>query len=155
MSSPLNSAIIKHTRESAPTTHESASTPVESPIFKFKRSPPDSPSFDSMAAAGGPALSLFQAAAQNSASPAASMQQLSKSSPFLLPAQFYKNLFASAAMLQQQNKSSDKLNTGQPPFPRNLLFSCAQRSPTGGGTGGGDCEAADEKSDSIDQVKRK
>lgn len=60
-----------------------------------------------------------------------SNMQLSKS-PFLLPAQFYKNLFASA-MLQQNKASCDKLSgASQPPFPRNLLFSCGQRSPGGG-----------------------
>lgn len=59
-------------------------------------------------------------------------QQLSKS-PFLLPAQFYKNLFASA-MLQQNKASCEKLSgVSQSPFPRNLLYSCGQRSPGNGG----------------------
>lgn len=51
-------------------------------------------------------------------------------SPFMLPAQLYKSLFASAVL--QQN--SDKLN-GPPTFPRNLLFSCAEKSLAGDSDG--------------------
>lgn len=46
------------------------------------------------------------------------------SSPFLLPAQLYKSLFASAVL-----QNPDQLC--QPHFPRNLLFSCSDRSPAG------------------------
>ena len=46
-------------------------------------------------------------------------------SAFLLPAQLYKSLFVSAAVLQ---KSADK-KSNSPPFPRNLLFSCSEKSP--------------------------
>lgn len=119
-------------------------------VYKFKRSPPDSPSFDAPSALTG----LFPYSSNAAAAAAASnhnasvgaggnnstqnMQQLSKS-PFLLPAQFYKNLFASAAMLQQQQqqhhhhqqqKVGEKVcgaSSGPQPFPRNLLFSCTQK----------------------------
>lgn len=52
---------------------------------------------------------------------------------FLLPAQFYKNLFATAAIYQKSPTSDHKFNSEfgspsppspVPPFPRNLLFSC-------------------------------
>lgn len=43
-------------------------------------------------------------------------------SPFLLPAQLYKSLFANAVL-----QSSDKICSH--PFPRNLLFSYAEKSP--------------------------
>lgn len=46
----------------------------------------------------------------------------SNKSPFLLPAQLYKSLFASAVL-----QNPDKIQT--PAFPRNLLFSCAEKSP--------------------------
>lgn len=50
----------------------------------------------------------------------------SKSPPFLLPAQLYKSLFASAVL-----QNPEKINgcSGTPPFPRNLLFSCSEKSP--------------------------
>lgn len=56
-----------------------------------------------------------------------------KSSPFLLPAQLYKSLFANA-VLQNPDKlngsnSSSGGGTSVQPFPRNLLFSCAEKSP--------------------------
>jgi hypothetical protein len=46
--------------------------------------------------------------------------------PFLLPPEFYKNLFAASAILQKPNSSQNdcsKLFNAQS-FPRNLLFSC-------------------------------
>lgn len=46
--------------------------------------------------------------------------------PFLLPPEFYKNLFAASAILQKPNQSHNdgsKLFNAQN-FPRNLLFSC-------------------------------
>lgn len=43
-------------------------------------------------------------------------------SPFLLPAQLYKSLFANAVL-----QNSDKICSH--PFPRNLLFSYAEKSP--------------------------
>lgn len=46
----------------------------------------------------------------------------SKSSPFLLPAQLYKSLFANAVL-----HSPDKMCSH--PFPRNLLFSYSDKSP--------------------------
>ncbi|XP_055676687.1 zinc finger protein rotund-like isoform X3 [Lutzomyia longipalpis] len=46
--------------------------------------------------------------------------------PFLLPAQLYKSLFASAVL--QKAPNADAFN-GQP-FPRNLLFSCSEKSPS-------------------------
>jgi hypothetical protein len=66
--------------------------------------------------------------------------------PFLLPAEFYKNLFASAAMFQKQTgggKSPNRSLTPSPTpmdgghhhhhhqqqlIPRNLLFSCVDKS---------------------------
>jgi len=44
--------------------------------------------------------------------------------PFLLPPEFYKNLFAASAMLQKPNASECSKLFGAQPFPRNLLFSC-------------------------------
>ena len=65
-----------------------------------------------------------------------------KTPPFLLPAQLYKSLFASAVL-----QNPDKLNAT--PFPRNLLFSCSEKSPTssenGIGSGGGVGNDIDEK----------
>lgn len=46
--------------------------------------------------------------------------------PFLLPPEFYKNLFAASAILQKPNQNQNecsKLFNAQN-FPRNLLFSC-------------------------------
>lgn len=46
--------------------------------------------------------------------------------PFLLPPEFYKNLFAASAILQKPNQGQNdcsKLFNAQN-FPRNLLFSC-------------------------------
>lgn len=44
--------------------------------------------------------------------------------PFLLPPEFYKNLFAASAILQKPNQNDcSKLFNAQN-FPRNLLFSC-------------------------------
>lgn len=59
-------------------------------------------------------------------------------SPFLLPAQLYKSLFASA-MLQQ--KSSDKNH-----FSRNFLFSSGEKSPSS------DIDEIDEKSSIVEEV---
>lgn len=124
-------------------------------VKEIKQSPPQSPplmlnnnnpptSFDTM---GGlsQSLNLFQ----NYSGVNNTTHSNQKSSPFLLPAQFYKNLFASAAILQN-SKPCDKINAGQaPPFPRNLLFSCAQKSPGLGSTS--DLENED-KSNVLDQV---
>lgn len=60
-------------------------------------------------------------------------------SPFLLPAQLYKSLFASAVL-----QNPDKMNSVQP-FPRNLLFSCAEKSPNSDGE-------VDEKCSLVDEV---
>lgn len=71
-----------------------------------------------------------------------------KSSPFLLPAQLYKSLFASAVL-----QNPDKLNNGNgssssvQPFPRNLLFSCAEKSPNS------DDNELEEKCSIGDEVK--
>ncbi|XP_059621197.1 uncharacterized protein LOC132264881 [Phlebotomus argentipes] len=63
--------------------------------------------------------------------------------PFLLPAQLYKSLFASA-VLQKAPNSTDAFN-GQP-FPRNLLFSCSEKSP------GSDRDTDDKASEENDEV---
>lgn len=47
-----------------------------------------------------------------------------KPSPFLLPAQLYKSLFANAVL-----HNPDKIGCSPHPFPRNLLFSYSDRSP--------------------------
>lgn len=60
-------------------------------------------------------------------------------SPFLLPAQLYKSLFASAVL-----QNPDKMNSVQP-FPRNLLFSCSEKSPNSDGE-------VDEKCSLVDEV---
>lgn len=46
--------------------------------------------------------------------------------PFLLPPEFYKNLFAASAILQKPNQSQNDCNKlfNAQNFPRNLLFSC-------------------------------
>lgn len=59
-------------------------------------------------------------------------------SPFLLPAQLYKSLFASAVL-----QNPDKMNSVQP-FPRNLLFSCSEKSPNSDGEVDEKCSLADE-----------
>lgn len=69
------------------------------------------------------------------------MSNVQNKSPFLLPAQLYKSLFASA-VLQKPEKS----NT--PPFPRNLLFSCADKSPNSD-----DNEDDEKKTKSPDEVR--
>lgn len=64
-------------------------------------------------------------ASANSSSPNAtnnSSFNSNKSSPFLLPAQLYKSLFANAVL-----HSPDKMCSH--PFPRNLLFSYSDKSP--------------------------
>lgn len=55
-------------------------------------------------------------------------------SPFLLPAQLYKSLFANAVLQQNPDKMCSH------PFPRNLLFSYAEKSPNS------DFEADENKS---------
>lgn len=60
-------------------------------------------------------------------------------SPFLLPAQLYKSLFANAVL-----QSSDKICSH--PFPRNLLFSYAEKSPASS-----DFDAEDKNS-IVDEV---
>lgn len=124
-----------------------SSTVIEQCVVKdIKQSPPQSPptqSTPSLDTMGGlsQSLNLFQSyQGVNNAG------HSNQKSPFLLPAQFYKNLFASAML--QQNKPSDKLNAGQPPFPRNLLFSCSQKSPPPSSS---DIENED-KSDVLEQV---
>lgn len=59
-------------------------------------------------------------------------------SPFLLPAQLYKSLFASAVL-----QNPDKINS-TPPFPRNLLFSCSEKSPNSDGEPEEKCSVSDE-----------
>ncbi|CRL04522.1 CLUMA_CG017597, isoform A [Clunio marinus] len=46
--------------------------------------------------------------------------------PFLLPPEFYKNLFAASAILQKPNQSQNDCNKlfNAQNFPKNLLFSC-------------------------------
>jgi hypothetical protein len=46
--------------------------------------------------------------------------------PFLLPPEFYKNLFAASAILQKPNQAQNECNKlfNAQNFPRNLLFSC-------------------------------
>lgn len=46
--------------------------------------------------------------------------------PFLLPPDFYKNLFAASAILQKPNQTQNECNKlfNAQNFPRNLLFSC-------------------------------
>lgn len=46
--------------------------------------------------------------------------------PFLLPPEFYKNLFAASAILQKPNQLQNDCNKlfNAQNFPRNLLFSC-------------------------------
>lgn len=46
--------------------------------------------------------------------------------PFLLPPEFYKNLFAASAILQKPNQIQNDCNKlfNAQNFPRNLLFSC-------------------------------
>lgn len=46
--------------------------------------------------------------------------------PFLLPPEFYKNLFAASAILQKPNQTQNDCNKlfNAQNFPRNLLFSC-------------------------------
>lgn len=48
--------------------------------------------------------------------------------PFLLPPEFYKNLFAASAILQKPNQSQNECNKlfNAQNFPRNLLFSCGE-----------------------------
>lgn len=60
-------------------------------------------------------------------------------SPFLLPAQLYKSLFASAML--QQKSSSDKNH-----FSRNFLFSSGEKSPSS------DIDEIDEKSSIVEEV---
>lgn len=60
-------------------------------------------------------------------------------SPFLLPAQLYKSLFASAML--QQKSTSDKNH-----FSRNFLFSTGDKSPHS------DIDEIDEKSSIIEEV---
>lgn len=60
-------------------------------------------------------------------------------SPFLLPAQLYKSLFASAML--QQKSTSDKNH-----FSRNFLFSSGDKSPHS------DIDEIDEKSSIIEEV---
>lgn len=126
---------------------------VDDDIKEIKQSPPQSPplmlnnnphaSFDTTTMGGlSQSLNLFQnySGVNNAA------HHSNPKSPFLLPAQFYKNLFASAAMLQN-SKPCEK--AGQTPFPRNLLFSCSQKSPGMGSTS--DLENED-KSNVLEQV---
>lgn len=61
-------------------------------------------------------------------------------SPFLLPAQLYKSLFANAVL-----QNSDKMCSH--PFPRNLLFSYVEKSPTSAS----DFDA-EEKNSVVDEV---
>lgn len=129
---------------------------VDDDVKEIKQSPPQSPplmlnnnphaSFDTTTMGGlSQSLNLFQNySGVNNAS-----HHSNPKSPFLLPAQFYKNLFASAAMLQN-SKPCDK--AGQTPFPRNLLFSCSQKSPGMGSTS--DLENED-KSNVLEQVCNK
>lgn len=63
----------------------------------------------------------------------------SSKTPFMLPAQLYKSLFASAVL-----QNPDKITA--PPFPRNLLFSCSEKSPNSS-----DAEV-DEKSSLAEEV---
>lgn len=123
-------------------------------VKEIKQSPPQSPplmlnnpptSFDTTTMGGlSQSLNLFQ----NYSGVNNSSHHSNQKSPFLLPAQFYKNLFASAAILQN-SKPCDKINAGQTPFPRNLLFSCSQKSPGLGSTS--DLENED-KSNVLEQV---
>lgn len=48
--------------------------------------------------------------------------------PFLLPPEFYKNLFAASAILQKPNQTHNECNKlfNAQNFPRNLLFSCGE-----------------------------
>lgn len=62
-----------------------------------------------------------------------------KSSPFLLPAQLYKSLFANAVL-----QTPDKMCSH--PFPRNLLFSYSEKSPNSS-----DFET-DDKGSLVDEV---
>ena len=61
-------------------------------------------------------------------------------SPFLFPAHFYKNLFASAMLQKSTTAAGDKLHDfpvyGQTHFPRNLLFSSSCPSTPYGETNG-------------------
>lgn len=58
--------------------------------------------------------------------------QLSKitmsKNPFLLPPEFYKNLFAASAILQKPSQAQNECNKlfNAQNFPRNLLFSCGE-----------------------------
>lgn len=54
-----------------------------------------------------------------------SKRMMSKN-PFLLPPEFYKNLFAASAILQKPNQTQNECNKlfNAQNFPRNLLFSC-------------------------------
>uniref|UniRef100_A0A336LHG9 CSON013673 protein n=1 Tax=Culicoides sonorensis TaxID=179676 RepID=A0A336LHG9_CULSO len=124
-------------------------------VKEIKQSPPQSPplmsnnpslALDSTTTMGGlsQSINLFQ----NYSSVNNASHHANQKSPFLLPAQFYKNLFASAAILQQNNKPCDKISSGQTPFPRNLLFSCSQKSPGIGSTS--DLENED-KNNVVDQ----
>lgn len=68
-------------------------------------------------------------------------------SPFLLPAQLYKSLFASAVL-----QNPDKMNSVQP-FPRNLLFSCSEKSPNSDGEVEEKCSLADEVNNCLFVLK--
>jgi hypothetical protein len=52
--------------------------------------------------------------------------QIMSKNPFLLPPEFYKNLFAARAIFQKPDSKQNECNKlfNAHNFPRNLLFSC-------------------------------